>query len=485
MNTNSTAKTKNSIKSLLNEAFNSKLFPFLLAAVIIICYYTSLDIVAIYFVAILGILIFTLSDDLNPFITLLLFMNVIVSYKHSPSAMAGGSSYYYQPHILWQVAILIALLLLSGVFRLIKTFREHKFKPTPVLYGLCALSVAFLLNGLFCSSYTFMNLAYGAVQAVIYLGIFAVFKDNVKVDKAAFEKIALSFFALSILLIIELAVSYLTYDHVFWASGEIDRDTLSYGWGVYNTMGMLLVLCVPSVMYLAGIYKHGYLFTAHSVLIAAACLLTTSKQSVLGLIVAYPVGLICLFIKSRKRLGSIIVLAVAAIIAVIIVGVFRDKFIVLMTQAFTSVFQNGEFYASNRAMIYNMGFNHFESAPLFGVGFYSPGLHATMQNVSGLDAMPYFYHNTLLQMAASCGIIGFAIYVVHRCQTVISFLNNLTVERAIIGVTILALLVLSLLDVHMFDILPTMTYSSLLAVLVASEKGKPQKPVKPKFIIKM
>ena len=480
-----TVRTEKNIKSLLNRAFNSKLFPFVVAAIMILCYYTSLDIVAIYFVAIAGILIFLLCDDLTPFITLFVFINVIVSYKNSPSFTAGESNYYYQTHILAQAISLIVLLILAGVYRFIKTAYTGKFKRTPVFYGLCALSAVFILNGIFSRGYTPMNLVYGILQAVIYLGVFALLKDNINPDKANLKRIALTFFALSIVLIIELGVALLTYDNII-VNGELIRDNISFGWGVYNTMGMLLVLCVPSVIYLASRYKHGYLFTIYSVLVAAACLLTTSRQALLGLIVVYPVCLFGLLIWSRKRLGNIIVIISAAVCALVLVIIFHNIVLDAIKQVFSNIIVDGHFYASNRLSIYSVGLEHFESAPVFGVGFYHSGLGHMMNNVSGLDLMPYFYHNTLLQMAASCGIIGLAAYIAHRCQTVVSFLSNITWERTYIAASMLVLLVLSLLDVHMFDIMPTLIYSSLLALLVASEDKKPRQLLKPKqpFIIK-
>lgn len=475
-------KSESNIKSLSNRIFGSKLFPFVMAAVMLLCYYASLDLVAIYLVVIAGILIFVFCDDLTPVITLFVFMNVIVSYKHSPSFTAGESNYYLQPHILIQVAILIGILVVAGVFRLAKTIYTRKFKPSPILYGLCALAAAFLLNGVFSSNYTPMNLVYGLIQAVIYLGVFALLKDNIKLDKDTFEKLALNFLALSVVLLIELGVTFLTAE--IYIDGEIVRDNISFGWGVYNTMGLLLLLCVPAIFYLAGKYKRGWLLTVYSVLIGVACVFTTSRQAMVGLLIVYPISYICMLIWTRKRREHIIVAIIFAAVGLILTALLWNFVTTSVKQILANMFVDGEFYASSRSYIYDMGFKNFERAPIFGVGFYSPELGEVLNNVSGLDAMPDFYHNTLLQMAASCGLIGFIVYVVHRCQTVLSFLNNITPERTFIALSILVILILSLFDVHMFDILPTFLYSCFLAVLVASEKKKPEKSRR-QFIIKV
>ena len=80
------------------------------------------------------------------------------------------------------------------------------------------------------------------------------------------------------------------------------------------------------------------------------------------------------------------------------------------------------------------------------------------------------YHNTVFQLLGSCGIIGLAAYVFHRVQTVISFFKNPTLERVYIAVTIITLLVLNLLDNHLFYMLPTLVYSTLLAAYIKAEE---------------
>ena len=67
-------------------------------------------------------------------------------------------------------------------------------------------------------------------------------------------------------------------------------------------------------------------------------------------------------------------------------------------------------------------------------------------------------------------------YLVHRALTVISYFRKITLERTFIALTILSLLIVSLLDNHVFNIFPTMIYTYLISVLVKSEDRK--KPVK-------
>lgn len=481
---NGTVKNESTIKLLMMKAFGSRLFPFVTAAVMILCYYTGWDLFAFYYVAVTGVLILILCDDLTPFITLLAFLTVIISYRHSPSPASGNSDYLFQPAITAQAIALVALIILAAVVRIIKTFRRRKFKFTPVFFGLCALSVAFLLNGIFSKGYTPMNLVYGICQIIVYLGLFVLLKDNIKINGKTFKNIATIFLALSILLVAELFIAYITTEGIY-VNGELHRGRLSFGWGVYNTMGMLLLLCIPSVMYLASIYKHGWALTLYSVLLAVSCIFSMSRQAMLGVAVIYPLCLIYLIVKTRQKLINCLIIGAALAGAAIVISIKWDNFANSFSQVFENIIVNGQLNGSGRMKLYETAVNEFFRAPLFGTGFYSSGLDGLLYNASGMDIIPLFYHNTLLQMAASCGLIGLAAYLVHRVQTVFSLLNNLTVERAFIAVSMFSIIFLSLLDVHMFDILPTLLYISFLSVLVASEKEKKVEPPPVKFIIQI
>ena len=71
------------------------------------------------------------------------------------------------------------------------------------------------------------------------------------------------------------------------------------------------------------------------------------------------------------------------------------------------------------------------------------------------------------------------VYVFHRVQTVISFINNVTAERMLIALTMCVLLFMSLLDNHLFYFITTIQYSILLALLAVTEKKKQIKENKP------
>ena len=452
----------NGIKYFLSSGF----FPFITAAVTLICYYLSLDIVIIAYIGITGALIFLLLDDVSPVFTVFLFMGVMLSMKNSPSTIRGHSDYFYRPEIFVPIIIIITLLVAAMVFRFVKTCINKKFKLTPMFFGLCAFSVALLLNGANQKDYDIKNLMFSGMMVAFFLGIFVVVKDNLKLDKKPYEKIALSFFALSILLIIELVVVYAINDGVV-ANGHIDRERLIWGWGKYNYYGVLAVMCIPAVTYLAGIKKHGYLYTLYSFLIILACVFSCSRQNYICAALIYPVCLVILLWKGKYRKINAIIIGVAVIAAAVFVGVAFNQ----ISDAFKRLCENfyyvgGEFSGNGRTRLWRDAIKNFKSSPIFGIGF-TTFLPEDPKN--GFSFIPSMYHNTILQMMGACGILGLVTYCVHRVQTVISYFKNITVERTFIVLIILVILITSLIDHHLFSIFPTIVYSCLVAVLVKSE----------------
>ena len=151
----------------------------------------------------------------------------------------------------------------------------------------------------------------------------------------------------------------------------------------------------------------------------------------------------------------------------ILMIVFREKIHGLFDSLF-NLFADDGLSSSVRVGLWREAFNNYRSAPLLGVGFYVKFSGYDIK--SGIDFVPFMCHNTILQILSCCGTLGIIAYAIHRVQTIISFSKNMTMERTFIALTITALILISLLDNHMFNIFPTIIYSSLIAVLNSSEE---------------
>ena len=87
--------------------------------------------------------------------------------------------------------------------------------------------------------------------------------------------------------------------------------------------------------------------------------------------------------------------------------------------------------------------------------------HSTVEQIKAV--LPARWHNTVIQLLASCGLVGLLCYSVHRLQTIGMFWQKRHSDVVFIGFSVLALLIMSLLDCHFFNIGPTLFYSIALA----------------------
>ena len=458
-------KVKNSraVQSIIN-VLSWKFFPFITAVIVVAFYYLDLDLVSIYYIGITGIFCVLFMDDLTPLFANFLFMAIMVSYNHSPSITAGSSDFYLQPWVYSQAIVIIALYASAIVARIAMTALEGRLVLTRTSYSLIALGAVFILNGAFSYNYKPMNLVYGLFLAFLFFAIFTLIKDNITCNEQTFNNIAISFLALSLALILELAIKYLTCEELF-EQGKIDRVELGFGWGMYNSMGMLMLICAPSIFFLAAKSKYGYLYYLYALVLLVATFFTMSRQAMVGAVIIYAICIILLIVNGKNKIINGCITGAGLIVAIALICVFRDKFKALLEVLFYNI-ESG----NGRTSLWELAVENFKSAPIFGCGFYvrldaDPGF-------AGLDIIPLMYHNTFFQLLGACGVMGVIAYGVHRTFTIISFCKNPTPERAFIGITVLALLIVNLLDNHLFYILPTLTYSALIAVLIKSKDNK-------------
>ncbi len=151
----------------------------------------------------------------------------------------------------------------------------------------------------------------------------------------------------------------------------------------------------------------------------------------------------------------------------VLAGVFNRQIYQFIKEITANIIVNGSLNGSGRWSIWQEALYYFESSPVFGAGFFVQFSH---WKDTGNGFLPHLCHNTVLQIMCSCGVLGIIAYAAHRIQTIICFFKNVTPERTFIAITVLGMLILSLLDTHLFNILPTLLYSFFMAVLDKTSK---------------
>jgi O-antigen ligase len=188
-----------------------------------------------------------------------------------------------------------------------------------------------------------------------------------------------------------------------------------------------------------------------------------SRQAMIGSTIIFVLCTIVLLVKGRNKLINFaVIIAVIAALAIYI-SVCWDQVSTLFSSILAAL-DTG----SGRTILYEQALENFAKYPIFGIGFCSP----ETTDYAGELVFPLTYHDTILQFLGSCGAVGLFAYGLHRAQTVISYVKNITVERTFVALTILALLIVSIFDNHLFHFFPTLVYSMLVAVMVNSEKLK-------------
>ena len=120
---------------------------------------------------------------------------------------------------------------------------------------------------------------------------------------------------------------------------------------------------------------------------------------------------------------------------------------------------------SSRDTIYLEGLKLFAKAPIFGNSFFSPGYQPwDWSTVEGFSSFfPPRWHNTVIQLLASCGAVGLLCYGLHRAQTIKLFLSSYCKEKSFIACFLLVFILTNLFDCHFYNLGPTLFYSMALA----------------------
>ena len=149
------------------------------------------------------------------------------------------------------------------------------------------------------------------------------------------------------------------------------------------------------------------------------------------------------------------------VVVVVIAGaVFRDK----VAEIFASLKKAG-LDDSNRFKLYLDGLQKFAQSAqsvLLGNGFYSGGYRYGNDKLPSDAFLPPRYHNTVVQLLASGGLITMVAYLFHRFQTLKLCLTHRTFEKIFILAAILVLISASMVDCHFFNMGPGLIYSIVL-----------------------
>ena len=418
----------------------------------------SLELVVYSIFALIAVYVCVWGADLLPLMPIFISCYIAPSVRNNPgrneaSVFSGAEGVY--------LVFLGVLIATAIVYRVIRDRRVFFGKKHALLPGMLLLTGAYLLSGVGSTDYAArapQNLLFALLQGASILLPYLLFSGGVDWKNVRKDYFAWTGFCMGIVLMCQILWIYCSANVV--VAGVIHRENIYTGWGIHNNLGGMLTMMIPFSFYLATKYRKGWIGTVVGSFFLVGVLLSCSRNAILTGLAIYFMCLILMLYYARNRKGNTIAALVCIGIVTMVLIVFNQQILRL----FSDILSIG-FNPNSRDSIYYQGLQLFSQFPIFGGSFFSPGYKpwgwSTVAAFSNF--FPPRWHNTFVQLLASCGIAGMAAYLLHRVQTLRLILHDHSKEKTFIGCYILALLICSLFDCHFFNLGPTLFYSMALA----------------------
>jgi len=441
--------------------YNSRWYALLITALIFIGYATETEVFCFLLMTVSILVACFVAHDFRfammPFVGTVSFVTI----AHTPGAPTYSDHYGTAPILPILIVAFGSILVGFAVFVIRNRKRANPFPKRGVLLSLVILSVALCLNGAFNSAYTVQNLAFAASFPLTLIATFLLFSLFVDFKKGASEHFMFCMVLAGMLIVLQLAYVFACTDVIkFDENGNIQKWSIVLGWAVHNSFAGLLTMLIPACFYFAATHRYGWIFYGLGLVELLAVVASQSRAATLvGALIALLCMIAVCFFGKNQRINRYITLGIVAI--GIAGAIFLwDK----VSGLFYNLLTNG-FGDNGRFEIWKSGMDQFLSHPIFGAGFYDNGITAEEVLSWNLQIYPNLYHNTLIQMLGSAGIVGLGAYLFHRFCTVRLVLTRPSLYKTMLAIGVLALVLFSLLDVLFFITYPLLYYALFLVFM--------------------
>ncbi len=453
---------KSNLIRKFNDYLNSPAYILTAALLAVISNLFGLELIVYSLYILLGIYISFFGRDYLPIMPIVINCYIAPSVHNNPGRNADSIFYPMNGGI--YLAFLVIVFISGVVFRFLndKELSGKNFLKTNrrFMKGMFVLGGAYVLAGAFSGRYFEKgpnNLLFALVQFASIFAFYWFFTGSIKWNKARKDYFAWTGFAVGLIICCEIAGIYITEDVI--SNGTINPKLIGTGWGNPNNLGCMVAMMVPFAFSLSNRKKFGWCFTFASIIFLGFTCLTCSRASIgAGFLICFVSILFAFGNKERKK--ALLVYVFVAIAGIIFAIVFRKELMSL----FMELIERG-FNPRNRNLVYEEGWKTFLEHPIFGDTFYPKKISVwPWSTLEGFDSIvPNRWHNTVIQILASCGIVGMIAYSNHRLQTIKLYWEKRKTDTIYIGLSLAAMLIMSLLDCHFFNIGPTLFYSMALA----------------------
>ena len=445
-------------KNLLSKFINGYSYPVFIALVVLLGHTFSIEIFSFYLIVLSAIFgMFVCNNDLRFLVSPVLMIVFCVSEK---SSNLGAGKLFHNSSLI-QIFIIASLFAVSLIAYLLikrKSLNTSNLLKSRMFYAFIVFSVGIALNGLFVKeAFSFSNFLYALAIIGSLLGIFVAFYVTIDFSKDFKKYLVFVLYIASLVVLLEFITLFLN-GQVKFSDGKIIKESVITGWGIWNNIGCMLTMLLPIHFYLASFAKKfGFVFYFTGVISYFAIALSLSRSSLLVSTILIAICIIFSCFYGKNKLINKIITLLFIILGITFVILFWNKIATVLNDYLVRGFSD-----NGRFKIYITGLFKYFEYPIFGTGFFS---YATHQS----GWLPFGYHNTIIQMLASCGTVGMAAYIYHRYKTIQICYQKRSAQNFPLYLCLLGLLLTSLLDVHFFNIYPAFYYS---IILLAIEKSK-------------
>ena len=419
--------------------------------------YTLFILFAVY-IALLG-------RDFLPIMPLAISCYIAPSVNNNPGR--NETSVFYPQNGGIYLLVLFLIFAVCTVIRLVKDkelggmhFLKRKRKLLP---GIVILGIGYVLGGAFSGRYFehgFGNFGFALMQFLAIFVMYWFFSGAVRWEKAHHDYFAWVGLGVGLTVCCELIGVFITNQVI--VDSTIKTSLIASGWGNANNIGCMIAMMIPFAFALAQRSKASWLFCCLAVVLFALTCLTCSRTAILVAFFVYIVAMIPAFCDKAQRKNILIFNGITLVALIILFVVFHERLDMLFEEL-----RSRGFAPRLRDKIYPEGIRVFLENPIFGEGFYpSTDVIYEWSDLDQFKAiLPARWHNTVIQLLASCGIVGLAAYSFHRVQTIKLLWKKHNPAALFVGLSLAAMLLMSLLDCHFFNIGPVLFYSMGLAFI--------------------
>lgn len=461
------SKTVNFINRLLSSPWGIAI----IGAICLLAFILEVELILYCFVAITVLYICLFAKDFLALMPIFVFCYISPSTKNNPGIKTD--SMFYGPvgiAMLIIVVVCVTAILLRIGFDKNMGYKKLFTQKRSLIVGMLVLGAAYLMSGIGNQNYTSIagkNLVFAALQFASIILLYFIFTATINWQEVRKDYFAWLGVIMGLVVCLQIANIYITAGVI--QNGVITRSKILTGWGIYNNIGALVSMSIPFAFYLACKKKHTYIYLILATVLLVGLICSCSRGSIVGGVFIYAFSFIVTFFKAENKKAYRISSAVLIAVAVGLCLIFSSTLIELFKKV-PSIIKNTSdnslaFNDSSRFKIYEKGLHSFLQNPIFGESFYPtsyvPYGFSTIESFSSF--FPPRWHNTIIQILSSCGSVGMLAYGFHRFQTIKLIAKKPSAEKSFIGLSILALLLMSLLDCHFFNVGPTLIYSMMLA----------------------